>query len=89
MYEVHASVWWPIIYTNYVQTIIYTVEEGSGSTIGSHTEYVNATALSKIDYGVNFSTYSPNSLLSPPLNVCFVFTHINSLAVKTLQVTIC
>lgn len=63
VYEVHASVWWPIIYTNYIQTIIYTVEEGSGSTLGSHTQYVNATALSQIDYGVNFSTYPRSSLL--------------------------
>lgn len=34
-YEVHASVWWPIIYTDYVATLVYTVDKESGKTIGS------------------------------------------------------
>lgn len=56
VYEVHASVWWPTVYTNYIETVVYTVDKDSGSTIGSAVTTPNATAIEYLDYGVNFTS---------------------------------
>lgn len=57
-YEVHASVWWPTVYTDYIATWVYTVDKGSGKTIGSSLKSrpPNATAIEDLDYGVNFTS---------------------------------
>ncbi|KAF8858158.1 hypothetical protein BDZ45DRAFT_726148 [Acephala macrosclerotiorum] len=45
-YEVHAHVWWSSILTDFVATMIYTVEKGSGLTIGSSLKVpMNATVI--------------------------------------------
>lgn len=57
IYEVHASVWWPTVYTDYIATWVYTVDKGSGSTIESSLSTPpNATAIEDLDYGVNFTS---------------------------------
>lgn len=49
--------WWPTVYTNYIATLVYTVDKDSGSTIGSEVQFpINTTAIGDLDYGVNFTS---------------------------------
>ncbi|RDW76160.1 hypothetical protein BP5796_06981 [Coleophoma crateriformis] len=60
IYEVHGHVWWPTIYTDYVATMVYTVDQGSGSTIGSELQpRPNSTMV--FGEGINFTSVAYNT----------------------------
>jgi len=55
IYEVHAHNWWPTVLPAYAASVIYTVDEETGSTINSSIQYIpNPTPELG---GVNFTTY--------------------------------
>jgi hypothetical protein len=72
------SIGWSVIYTAYIASMVYTVDSGTGSTIGSSLRYTpNATAMMD---GTNVTAYADwggieyttlNTLRDAELQVCF------------------